>query len=119
MAQIFEIDQKKYFTLDEARELLPVIRRITKASHDQIMKLNQKLSYLTDKLRQDEVEAEMQEEFQEWVMKMKRLGCEAKGSWLVDFDSGEGYFCWRYPEEELNHFHNYQEGFGGRITLSV
>jgi hypothetical protein len=37
--------------------------------------------------------------------------------WLVDWDSGAGYYCWRYPEESLGHFHGYQEGFAGRVPI--
>jgi len=35
----------------------------------------------------------------------------------VDFDSGAGYYCWKWPEESLSFFHGYQEGFAGRIRL--
>jgi len=29
---------------------------------------------------------------------MMRRGLEVKGLWLVDFDNGSGYYCWRYPK---------------------
>ena len=32
---------------------------------------------------------------------------------LVDFDNGEGYYCWKWPEREVDHFHGYEEGFAG------
>ena len=35
----------------------------------------------------------------------------------LDFDKGDGYYCWKYPEPALNHFHGYEEGFGGRLSL--
>ena len=34
-----------------------------------------------------------------WAGEVQSLGLEAKGLWLVDFDNGEGYYCWCYPEE--------------------
>jgi hypothetical protein len=45
------------------------------------------------------------------------MGCEVKGLWLVDFDNGEGYYCWQYPESNLEYFHGYTEGFAGRSKL--
>ena len=37
---------------------------------------------------------------------------------LVDWDAGDGYFCWRYPEPALAHFHGYEEGFAGRVPIA-
>lgn len=45
---------------------------------------------------------------------MHRMGGQAKGLWLVDFDTGSGYLCWAYPEERVEHFHDYQSGFKAR-----
>lgn len=53
----------------------------------------------------------------EWVREMEALGVEVKGPWLIDFDSGSGYYCWRWPERELEYFHGYDEGFEGRIRI--
>ena len=52
-----------------------------------------------------------------WAREMEALGAEIKGLWLVDFDNGNGYFCWQWPEEELCHFHSYEEGFSGRARI--
>ena len=48
---------------------------------------------------------------------MEALGLEVKGLWLVDFDNGEGYYCWRWPEPDLAYFHGYDEGYSGRIRI--
>ena len=34
-----------------------------------------------------------------WAEAVRALGLEVKGLWLVDFDNGEGYYCWKYPED--------------------
>jgi hypothetical protein len=34
----------------------------------------------------------------DWAEEMLSLGIEVKGIWLVDFDSGAGYYCWKYPD---------------------
>ena len=52
-----------------------------------------------------------------WARSMEALGLEVKGLWLVDFDNGSGYFCWRWPEEELAFFHGYEDGFDGRLRI--
>jgi len=52
-----------------------------------------------------------------WVRSMEALGVEVKGLWRVDFDNGSGYFCWQWPEEQLEYFHGYEEGFEGRIRI--
>lgn len=117
MAEIIEINQKKIFSLEEARVLLPVVKRITRASFDRVERLAQQLDLLPEGEKKEGVELEIQALFREWLSKMHKLGVEAKGSWLVDFDSGEGYYCWRYPETELAHFHGYTEGFSGRVKI--
>ena len=52
-----------------------------------------------------------------WAESAMGLGIDVKGVWLVDFDSGSGYYCWQFPEESLQYFHGYEDGFGGRVKL--
>lgn len=97
---------RRIFTLDEARALLPKVRGLT-----------------TDAvLRYGQLSGDLQEEresvVREWMREVRSLGLEIKGLWLVDFDSGAGYYCWKYPESGLNHFHGYDEGFSGRLPLN-
>lgn len=61
---------------------------------------------------------ELQDVLREWAEKVVELGVEVKGLWLVDFDSGSGYYCWRYPEPALEFFHTYEEGFSGRVAIN-
>jgi len=53
-----------------------------------------------------------------WAESVMGLGIDVKGIWLVDFDNGSGYYCWQYPEESLQYFHGYEDGFGGRVKLN-
>jgi len=118
VGDVIEIHQKKkFFSLDEARDLLPVVRRVTKHAQEEIDRLATQLSVAKEQARKDELEEAVQSRFRAWMDQIKRLGCEAKGAWLVDFDNGEGYYCWSYPESSLAHFHGYREGFGGRTPL--
>ena len=54
---------------------------------------------------------------EKWAREMEALGVEVKGPWLVDFDCGAGCYCWKWPEEKLEYFHGYDEGFGGRVRI--
>ena len=68
--------------------------------------------------RKAELDESVAEIVQGWATEVLELGCEIKGMWLVDWDSGGGYYCWRYPEEALAHFHSYDEGFAGRVPIA-
>ena len=97
---------RRIFTLDEARELLPKIKGLTA---DAVLRYGQ-LS--------GDLQEERESVVREWMREVRALGLEIKGLWLVDFDSGAGYYCWKYPESGLNHFHGYDEGFSGRLPLN-
>ena len=98
---------KRIFSYEEATALLPRVQRVTEAAVE-------RLSELPD----DDADDEQQRVVMEWAESVLGLGVEVKGLWLVDFDSGGGYYCWRYPEAALEYFHGYEEGFGGRVKLN-
>jgi hypothetical protein len=97
--------ERKIFTLDEARALLPRVQELTAEAVARFGSLGGAL------------EGERQEVVRDWMARLRAMGLEIKGLWLVDFDSGAGYYCWKYPEPSLNHFHGYDEGFAGRLAL--
>ena len=65
----------------------------------------------------DAAKARMDEIASRWAREMEALGVEVKGPWLVDFDNGSGYYCWQWPEEELEYFHPHDEGFASRMRI--
>ncbi|HEX4441569.1 MAG TPA: tetratricopeptide repeat protein [Thermoanaerobaculia bacterium] len=97
---------RRTFTLDEARAMLPRVRQITNAAVEKF-----------DELPED-LDSERQDVLERWAHDVRALGVEVKGLWLVDFDSGAGYYCWKYPELALDHFHGYEEGFAGRLKIT-
>jgi len=117
MGEVIGINQKRFFTLDEAAEILPVVRRVTGAAYQRVKNLSTRLSLVKSPEDKRAVQDEIQAVFQEWHAKVTKLGGEAKGMWLVDFDTGEGYYCWLYPESEIAYYHGYQEGFRGRVKI--
>ncbi len=118
MGEVIDITGKRLFTLDEAKSLLPVVRRITRDASERVDRISAQFGHAVDNERRDRLEEEVRGVLDEWQSKLGKLGCETKGIWLVDFDSGEGYYCWHYPEPELCYFHGYSEGFRGRKLLS-
>ena len=99
--------QKKIFTLEEARSLLPKVKELTSDAVFKFARLAES----------EESDDERQGVVGEWAREILALGAEIKGLWLVDFDSGAGYYCWKYPEPSLEYFHGYEEGFAGRLPL--
>ena len=110
---------RKIFTYEEALATFPDIRRRTEAAVRQMEAVvNQVQSREELTSRQEEIEEACQGIFEGWARDIHdRHGCEVKGLWLVDWDSGDGYYCWKYPEATLHHFHGYDEGFDGRIPI--
>ncbi len=116
--QIVPCDDPRMFTLAEARALFPLVRRITEAAYRELEPVRRKLEAMVPaNPRMQEVEREYEGIVKAWVGKMERLGLVVKGLWLVDFDTGDGYLCWKFPELKLGHYHGYHEGFSGRRPL--
>jgi len=107
MAEVFEFKSKKIFTLEEAGKLLPLVKKITQEAVEQMALLEQRASQ----------EDELNKIVQRWSDKITKLGAIPKGFWLVDFDNGSGYFCWKYSEDTVTHFHDYATGFSGRTPI--
>ena len=98
--------RKKIFSYEEAAALLP-----------QVLQLTTSAVAVVDELTTTNPE-DYERVVTEWAESILDMGIEVKGLWLVDFDSGGGYYCWRYPEPALEYFHGYEDGFGGRVKLN-
>ena len=98
---------KKLFSYEDASALLPEVQRMTSEAVERVESLDEASASSED----------YQRIVQHWADGVMSLGIDVKGLWLVDFDNGSGYYCWRYPEEALQYFHTYDEGFPGRVKL--
>ena len=106
------------FSLAEACELLPHEKHLTADAVRRAESLASQLRGLAeDNPEHISLSESLREVVSAWADEMRALGLEAKGLWLVDFDNGEGYYCWSYPEPAITHYHGYDDGFGGRITI--
>ena len=93
-------------------------RRITAQSHDELEPVRRKMEGMAAGHPElAELERQYQQIVKNWANKIQRLGVVVKGLWLLDFDTGDGYLCWKYPELRLDHYHDYESGFGGRRRL--
>jgi hypothetical protein len=109
---------RRIFSLDQARALLPEVKSLTADAVRRVEDLATRMQQAqeTDSSRAS-LEENIEEAIREWSLAIERLGLEAKGLWLVDFDNGQGYYCWCYPEDTVSHFHDYDGGFRGRMKI--
>jgi hypothetical protein len=97
---------KRIFSYEQAAALLPEVQRVTSEAVERVENTVSEETEVYERI------------VTEWAEAIMALGIEVKGLWLVDFDSGGGYYCWRHPEPALEYFHGYEEGFGGRVKLN-
>lgn len=112
----------RVFTLQEARDLLPRIQATTRPVYELASSLADELQQADeaeDEVRAEELRDRLQTLVESWAEAIRILGPEVKGLWLVDFDSGDGYWCWTFPEEALDHWHDYEGGFGSRVPIAL
>ena len=110
----------RVFTLQEACDLMPKVKELTKPVFELAASLAEELQEADeheDETRAEELRERLQALVESWAEAIRELGPEVKGLWLVDFDSGDGYWCWAYPEEALDHWHSYEGGFSSRVPV--
>lgn len=110
-----DIAEKRTFSFDEAAALLPEVRQLTENAHREVEDLRAAAG--EGKLDAERFEALATTIVNEWASRVRSFGIEVKGIWLVDFDNGSGYYCWRWPEMALQFFHTHEEGFSGRMRI--
>ena len=106
------------FSLEQARAMLPQVKMLTA---DAVIRADAVANELQRIPEDDPTHGQLSDTLREivngWADAVRELGVEVKGLWLVDFDNGEGYYCWKYPESTIGHFHGYEDGFAGRISI--
>ena len=109
---------RRTFTLVEAQQMLTRVRVLTEEAMQKVDQLSSAIHRMeeTDPARAVTI-TELDGVVAAWTGQVQRLGLEVKGLGLVDFDNGDGYSCWRYPEAAILHYHGYDEGFAGRMKI--
>lgn len=130
---------KKYFTVAEANNALPLVRAIVRdiaelagdlrERHERLNRVKPGDRFRLSDAHDEElrlVQAEMEQgqaKMEEYVRELANLGVELKDYFtgLIDFPSvREGrvvYLCWRLGEPEVAHWHELEAGFAGRQRL--
>jgi hypothetical protein len=133
----------RYFTLEEAVDLLPDIRFSLAEAHREMAKLQDEL-ILSKRLmlarqksrrRPSEEEAQLLKQkaehfeaaYRRWQDHFEKQGVLLRNlaTGLIDFpyraaSDGEEYFlCWKPPEEGIFYFHSLHDGFVGRHPISL
>ena len=129
---------KKYFTIEEANDLIPsIMEELTKLKQlqsdfeAQLKNLNrikamkkEHVQTQTDSIFKLESELEFLEmQAQLHVSNIQNTGAQLKGvdPGLIDFPSVKEdediLLCWKEGEQEISHYHSSQEGFSGRKPL--
>lgn len=111
-------DAPQIFSLQEACRLLPQVKYVTADAVRRAELLAAQLRGLSEHDPEyPALSGALEAVVESWTEAVHLLGGEAKGPWLVDFDNGEGYYCWCYPESTVGHYHGYDEGFSGRTRI--
>jgi hypothetical protein len=109
---------KKIWSLVEAREVLPLVKEITSEYYIESSNL---ASEIRTKVMPENILEEKEEKIsilvQKWSNEILALGMDVKGLWLVDFDHGNGYYCWTWGEEDVLYEHGYNDGFRARKLI--
>ena len=116
---IIPLNHKRTFSYEEAQSLLPVVYRITETAQKEVRSLANRLEAIKGMsgVRASEMESEINHIIDRWQQKVGKLGASPKGLWLADFDNGEGYYCWKFPETVISYWHGYNDGFSGRVLI--
>lgn len=118
--EVIHIGRKSAFDIDELNQLVPVFNKITVSYNEEVNDLIAMLEAMPNEevSKTTEIESQINVKIQEWHVKVKKLGGVPKGLWTIDFDCGDGYYCWKYPESEILYWHSYEDGFSGRVLIS-
>lgn len=111
-------DPVPIFSLAEASALLPHVKHLTADAVRRAEALAVQLRGLVEDNPDHSILSQaLRDVVTGWASEVQALGLHAKGLWLVDFDNGDGYYCWSYPEPAITHYHGYDEGFASRISI--
>ena len=111
-------DERPIFSLNDARALLPRVKLVTADAVRRVERLAAELHGVGAEQPEHAALSEaMQDVVKGWAEELQTMGAVPKGLWLVDFDNGEGYYCWCYPEDGITHYHEYTDGFAGRMSI--
>lgn len=119
------ITTTKYFTPQEARKTLPLVKKIVK----DILDFSFQVRTISEQMGKDAQEnpevRKLLDDITYFMSELEEIGCFYK-DWnfsigLVDFpsiiDDEEVFLCWRSDEEDILFYHGVNEGYAGRKRI--
>ena len=108
--QIGDPCDARIFSLEEAQSLLPVVRKVTRRAVGDFDPIRLRYRNLLDcDPRKPQLALQYEKIVCLWITKMERFGLVVRGLWAVDFDTGDGYLSWKYPELRLAFFVDFED----------
>lgn len=107
------------FDLEAVHRLLPSVQTLTAGAAERADEVVSKAQRFEERdPRRSMLEHTLRDIVEEWAHRIAEMGAEAKGLWLVDFDNGTGYWCWKHPEPSIEYCHAYEEDFSRRRLIA-
>jgi hypothetical protein len=106
---IYPLHQEKFFSEDEALELVNIFLAITSKAKNQINSLNSQLElHKMSPSQTDAIQFRLNESIQKWSEKVRRLGGIPLALYKVKIPAQEdAYYTWEFPNASLE-FHIHQ-----------
>lgn len=114
---VSESSERRIFTYAEARALVPEIQALTIDAATAFDAHRAAQRAARRRPARDAAELAMRRIVKAWQRKVRAMGGCCAGLWMVRFDSGAGWYCWRHPEADLLWFYAYEDGFAGRRRI--
>ena len=109
----------RIFSLAEAQSLLPVVRKVTRRAIGDFDPVRERYRNLLDcDPRKPQLALQYEKIVRLWITKVARFGVVARDLWVVDFNTGDGYLSWKYPELRLAFFVDFGDANLTRRRLS-
>lgn len=120
---VFRIcDPDKKWTIEEANDILPLLRYIsTKCDTEVNRHLSQQRFLLKAKAPQaliEELDKAVQQELVKWGNKLVKLGLKYHNGYIL-FNTGLGYWSWQTTEPKVEYFSYYSEPIINRAKYYV
>ena len=115
----------KYFTPAEARNTLPLVRKIVKDILDTSREMRMIADEIGGRVEKDPRIQKMADDIENFMMELEEIGCYFK-DWnfqigLVDFpaiiEGKEVFLCWKSDEDDIMYYHETEAGFAGRKII--
>ncbi len=115
----------KYFTPEEARRTLPLVRQIVKDILETTREMRLIAEEISGAVEDDPRIQKMAENVNHFLTELEEIGCFYKDSnftiGLVDFpsiiDDKEVFLCWRSDEDNILYYHDINAGYTGRKPI--